>query len=91
MLQTEKEAQDMKKIQEWKARNPQFGIVLLIVFGFALPVVAGIAVYKVVRKMKKHTKDVLEPVVIEETEVSKDTNEDITSQDGWTKDEEALR
>ncbi len=56
----------MKKVQEWKDQNPQMGVVLLIIFGFALPVVAGIAIYKIVKKMKHHTGEVLETVQIED-------------------------
>lgn len=40
---------EKKKLDSHQAH---FSIVLLIIFGFALPVVAGIAIYKVVKKMK---------------------------------------
>lgn len=53
-----KGVEQMKKIalkNESNKEKTSVGLVLLIVCGFALPVAAGIAIYKLVKKMKAHS------------------------------------
>lgn len=48
----------MKKIglkNESNKEKSSVGLVLLIACGFALPVAAGIAIYKLVKKIKAHS------------------------------------
>lgn len=62
----------MKKIElqeNLHKEKSSIGLVLLIACGFALPVAAGIAIYKLVKKIKAHSVE----TVSETTEITETT------------------